>query len=325
VKTNEYEKARQRLFKICTEMDKDGDGHLSMLELSEGFDAHAEFSNTLRAMDISRDDISLVFSIMDEDGSGEIDYNEFVEQVYKMKSSDSHTLLVFIKHYVTEVRSNVLSQMALLQDMVSKTSKEQAVTLSEIAASVGVTSHLHGPWGRRVDFDLSTSKEKQAQPNVSADSSSSVGETSLFLPQEFGITVGHQELLLKRPLPPAERENAKPSHPLKAAANSEIRAPERRSSPPERRPSPSEEAARRARASAGGSSGSDSSPKPEVGRTEAGTSSWRTRKLQMMRKGSSRPPGIGDKEAKCPQVSHGRCLPKEIPQKLQELQACRKS
>ena len=41
--------------------------------------------------------MNVVWAMLDSDGSGEVSYDEFVEQLYKMKNDDSHTLLVFIK------------------------------------------------------------------------------------------------------------------------------------------------------------------------------------------------------------------------------------
>merc|ERR1719436_1851487 len=111
-------------------MDKNSDGFLTMREFTDGYDNNKEFGDTLKAMDITKEDMTVVFNIMDKDKSGEIDYNEFVEQLYKMKSSDAHTLLVFIKHYVTEVRANVSSQMTLLKDFVSKKSEDTVMKLN---------------------------------------------------------------------------------------------------------------------------------------------------------------------------------------------------
>merc|ERR1712183_1183517 len=41
---------------------------------------------------------------MGDDASGDVNYTEFAEQLHKMKSHDAHTLLVFIKFYVTEIK-----------------------------------------------------------------------------------------------------------------------------------------------------------------------------------------------------------------------------
>jgi hypothetical protein len=66
-------------------------------------------------MDIERKDVEAVFKILDEDGSGDVDYSEFVEQLHKMKNSDSHTLLIFIKHYVKCIHEELSDKMQTWQ------------------------------------------------------------------------------------------------------------------------------------------------------------------------------------------------------------------
>merc|ERR1712226_202316 len=61
-----------------------------------------------------------VFNILDEDGSGDVAYKEFVEQLHKMKASDSHTMLVFIKHFVTELRKRVCTELAFMNKDIAE-------------------------------------------------------------------------------------------------------------------------------------------------------------------------------------------------------------
>jgi len=97
-------------------MDTDNSGQVSVSELLVGYDEHPEFRTVLQAMDISKEDMGTVFSIMDKDKSGTVDYSEFAMQLHKMKTSDSHTLLVFIQAYVKELREKVGTQISLLQE-----------------------------------------------------------------------------------------------------------------------------------------------------------------------------------------------------------------
>merc|ERR1719409_1016195 len=55
-------------------------------------------------MDIGEEDIVAVYNILDSDNSGTVMYQEFVEQLWKMKSTDQQTMLIFIKYYVTDIR-----------------------------------------------------------------------------------------------------------------------------------------------------------------------------------------------------------------------------
>lgn len=111
-------RAKDTLFKLCVQMDTDFSGSLTLDELLQGVDTLPEFMNQMRLMDISREDMEVVFSILDIDKSGDVNYREFVEELYKLKNRDSHTLLIFIKHYVMELRESVARQVNLLKDYV---------------------------------------------------------------------------------------------------------------------------------------------------------------------------------------------------------------
>jgi len=103
-KEAQTKQAQRELVKICYSMDEDKSGNLTLDELLMGFDRDEYFQNMLKSMDISRDDIRMVFNILDQDSSGDIDYVEFVDQLHRLKSQDTHTLLIFILHYVKELQ-----------------------------------------------------------------------------------------------------------------------------------------------------------------------------------------------------------------------------
>jgi len=105
------DKARLRAMKkfrnLCLKMDQDGSGTLTKDELADGFDNEPEFQDCLKSMGINKDDMSTVCSIMDQDNSGTIEVDEFAEKLHEMKCSDPHTLLCFIKHYVTDIKKDL--------------------------------------------------------------------------------------------------------------------------------------------------------------------------------------------------------------------------
>jgi voltage-gated sodium channel len=97
----------KHLIKLCEELDTDHSGSLTFSEVLEGFNNNSAFFNLMNAMDIQPDDISFVWGILDADGSGEVNYNEFSEELFKMKTKDERTMIMFIKYYVEEVRHDV--------------------------------------------------------------------------------------------------------------------------------------------------------------------------------------------------------------------------
>lgn len=109
------ETAKKAISRMCARMDVDRSGTLSLEELLAGFDSSVEFRNVLNVLDVEKDDMECVFHIMDNDGSGDVSYEEFVNNLYRMKSQNSRTLLVFIKFYVLELRRNVQEQLELVK------------------------------------------------------------------------------------------------------------------------------------------------------------------------------------------------------------------
>mmetsp|Transcript_75384 Transcript_75384/g.140613 ORF Transcript_75384/g.140613 Transcript_75384/m.140613 type:complete len:648 (+) Transcript_75384:97-2040(+) len=106
-KKNDYEKARAKLLRVCMAMDTDQSGCLTVEEVYDGYASNAEFEQTLQVMDVGPEDLQMVFEILDEDHSGSVTYEEFVEQLYKMKTQESHTLLVFMHHHLVGLKNKV--------------------------------------------------------------------------------------------------------------------------------------------------------------------------------------------------------------------------
>jgi len=98
------QQCRKRLQKMFHELDTDGNGALAKEELQSGIESNDEFADIMHVLDFSTEDMNVVFSMMDTDKDGKIDTNEFIEQIFKMRNQDSQTLLLFIKHIVTELK-----------------------------------------------------------------------------------------------------------------------------------------------------------------------------------------------------------------------------
>lgn len=117
-KEKEFQGASKTLLKICERMDLDNSGQITLRELQKGFHGNKEFQDILALMDVKEDDLEAVFGILDKDGSGDVAYNEFIEELHRMKSHDSHTMLIFIKYYVTEIRTKLTDQVSVLENRI---------------------------------------------------------------------------------------------------------------------------------------------------------------------------------------------------------------
>eukprot|EP00928_Gymnodinium_smaydae_P018469 TRINITY_DN17025_c0_g1_i1.p1 TRINITY_DN17025_c0_g1~~TRINITY_DN17025_c0_g1_i1.p1 ORF type:complete len:644 (+),score=139.18 TRINITY_DN17025_c0_g1_i1:87-1934(+) len=91
---------KKQLYELCARMDEDESGFLTREELMNGFDNSAEFARCLQLMDMERHDLDLMFQVLDDDGSGDICYDEFVDQLFRVKQQPWQITLF----YVSEVR-----------------------------------------------------------------------------------------------------------------------------------------------------------------------------------------------------------------------------
>jgi hypothetical protein len=103
----EREHECEHLYKMCADMDDDGNEELNWTEVQKGYESNEEFRMTLAAMDIQEEDLSIVWAILDEDKSGTVTAKEFATQVFKMKSSETQLLLSYIKYYMTGLGDQV--------------------------------------------------------------------------------------------------------------------------------------------------------------------------------------------------------------------------
>jgi len=115
-KEKHRKEAGERLFEMCESMDGDKGGTLSVQELLAGYEENEEFRNLLHMMDVGHRDLHVVFGMLDTDGSGDVEYKEFVEQLQMLKDQDAHTLLMFIRYYIVEIRDQLKKKPAQALD-----------------------------------------------------------------------------------------------------------------------------------------------------------------------------------------------------------------
>lgn len=118
IRAEEEEEAKRRFVSMCKSMDGDGSGMLTFAELEGGYQSSEHFRNVLDSMDIHEADLKIVWDILDEDNSGDLSYLEFTDELFKMKSSDSHTTLMFVKHYVQDIRSQMAKSLSVMKEEI---------------------------------------------------------------------------------------------------------------------------------------------------------------------------------------------------------------
>lgn len=163
LREHKQRQAKRSLVKLCMEMDVDKSGSLTLEELMDGFKHSRGFRSVLDVLDVDKEDLECVFRIMDQDRSGDVSYCEFVDLLYRMKTQNSKTLLMFIKHYVLELRSDVAQQLGLLKGDIMSNIKQNHEATAALKKSM---SMLNDQDVELIDLeeDLDVAKEPPNPP-----------------------------------------------------------------------------------------------------------------------------------------------------------------
>lgn len=112
-KNRTMRRAKRQLHKICEKMDEDKSGNLTLQELTHGAINNDEFVHILTTMEFDTTDLEALFAILDKDSSGTIEYGEFCDQLYRMRTDDSHNMLVLMKHQLEHVVLDMQKELKL--------------------------------------------------------------------------------------------------------------------------------------------------------------------------------------------------------------------
>lgn len=117
-KQKERDLAWKCFAELVLDLDKDSSGDINMDELKTGLKSSQELCAHLSVMGVEEKDFNTLFDILDEDGNGILTHEEFVHQLYKMKTIESSTTTFFMKAYIDEIY-NMLRQMDIAQNRAS--------------------------------------------------------------------------------------------------------------------------------------------------------------------------------------------------------------
>jgi len=145
-KSKQYNEARSRLLTLCNGLDEDRTGTISMEELRRGTQHSKEFIDLLTLMDIAEDDLEQLFAYMDVDNSGDVSYSEFVRQLYKLKTVDSHTVLILMGERISEIYERLYDRVSSMEQRLSETCNSMTILNypSRTSASDSVAGQLSG-------------------------------------------------------------------------------------------------------------------------------------------------------------------------------------
>jgi len=161
--------AKGRLMDLCKSLDVDNSGTLSHQEMQDAFVYSPEFKAILSLLDVDREDLECVFRLMDSDDSGDVSYSEFAELLYRMKSQNSRTLLMFIKYYVMDLRRGMMEELRLVKgDMVNKVKRNSQIleVIVKDLASRDLNDRLDSDGSTTDNVPSTVSSERQSMHNI---------------------------------------------------------------------------------------------------------------------------------------------------------------
>jgi Ca2+-binding EF-hand superfamily protein len=110
VKIKETTTKKMELLEICAAMDTDASDTISLEEMLAAWDESQRFQQVLGALEVCKEDLHLIFKILDDDNSGEVDYKEFVEKLYYLRTSDMRLTMETQKLHMADQFTAILQK-----------------------------------------------------------------------------------------------------------------------------------------------------------------------------------------------------------------------
>merc|ERR1719316_1579438 len=151
MKVDAASQGKNRFLNLCRKIDTDESGSISLEEVEVAAIEVPEFRDVLKVMDIDDKDIACVFALLDEDRSGTVEYEEFAEQLWKMKSQEQQTTLMILKYYILQT----------WQKISAETSKLQEAYIAQTEGLNAKVLHLLGEVGDNVSSLRSSEVQKE--------------------------------------------------------------------------------------------------------------------------------------------------------------------
>ncbi|CAE7748494.1 scn4aa [Symbiodinium sp. CCMP2456] len=131
IKKKDEERAKNmvELAVLCANLDKDQSGTVSLEEMRRGYDNVGEFKRLMQHMDIKKDEMELIFRVLDEDKDGNLSYLEFCKNLGSFFRRDPVIMHSLVQCSLEELKQVVKEEVVALM-------KQQH---AELMAGLGLT------------------------------------------------------------------------------------------------------------------------------------------------------------------------------------------
>ncbi|CAK9115481.1 unnamed protein product [Durusdinium trenchii] len=106
-KEEERAKSMEDLASLCASMDVNNNGLISLEEMLKGYDEVEEFKKLMQVMDLKREDMAMVFNVLDSESTQEVSYLEFCQHLGSFFKRDPVIMHSLVKYSIMELRKVV--------------------------------------------------------------------------------------------------------------------------------------------------------------------------------------------------------------------------
>lgn len=123
--------AQSHLLALCAELDTESTRSLSKEAIFDGYNNSEAFRESMQEMKIGEEDMEILWTILDEEKTGKVCYNNFVSRCYGMKLSNTQFMLAYIRYYITQIRHYIQHSSETITSDMTKAIANLAEDLEE--------------------------------------------------------------------------------------------------------------------------------------------------------------------------------------------------
>merc|ERR1712232_1307312 len=113
----EQESAWALFNEFCTEIDADNSGTISVEEFRAAWQSNSELQEQLCVMGVEPAEFQGLIEIMDSDGNGVLSTDEFVKQLFELRTHVLKTSLYYVLKYVEKINRGMEAQAFSISQM----------------------------------------------------------------------------------------------------------------------------------------------------------------------------------------------------------------